>query len=114
MKFTFPLCVFVLFAQIASAQSQPATNPAAMALLQEGETEFAAKHFDRAIELFTQAAQADPSFLRAHHALAQTYAASGKDDRAISEYRTILKLTPDDPAAHYRLTPAAGTSEEDR
>ena len=53
-----------------------------------------AKQYDRAIQLFTEAAAADPKDYAAHFQLALTYSLLGRDRDAIPQYQTTLELQP--------------------
>jgi len=63
-------------------------------LLEDGNKALDAKQYDRAIQLFTQAATADPKDYAAHFQLALTYSLLGRDHDAISQYRATLDLEP--------------------
>jgi len=63
-------------------------------VLDDGNKALDAKQYDRAIELFTQAAAADPKDYAAHFQLALTYSLLGRDRDAIPQYRTTLDLHP--------------------
>jgi Tfp pilus assembly protein PilF len=60
----------------------------------DGNKALDAKQYDRAIELFTQAAAADPKDYTAHFQLALTYSLLGRDREAIPQYQTTLELHP--------------------
>jgi len=62
--------------------------------LAEGNQALDAKQYDRAIELFSKAAAADPKDYAAEFQLALTYSLLGKDPDAISHYRAALVLQP--------------------
>lgn len=62
--------------------------------LAEGSRALEAKQYDRAIELFTQAAAADSKDYAAQFQLALTYSLLGKDADAIPHYRAALDLQP--------------------
>jgi tetratricopeptide (TPR) repeat protein len=63
-------------------------------VLDDGNKALDAKQYDRAIELFTQAAAADPKDYTAHFQLALTYSLLGRDREAIPQYQTTLELHP--------------------
>jgi tetratricopeptide (TPR) repeat protein len=63
-------------------------------VLEDGNKALDAKQYDRAIQLFTQAATADPKDYAAHFQLALTYSLLGRDHDAIPQYRTTLELQP--------------------
>ena len=63
-------------------------------VLEDGNKALDAKQYDRAIELFTQAAAADPKDYTAHFQLALTYSLLGRDRDAIPQYQTTLDLHP--------------------
>jgi tetratricopeptide (TPR) repeat protein len=63
-------------------------------VLEDGNKALDAKQYDRAIELFTQAATADPKDYTAHFQLALTYSLLGRDRDAIPQYQTTLELHP--------------------
>lgn len=63
-------------------------------LLDDGNKALDAKQYDRALELFSQAAAADPKDYAAHFQLALTYSMLGRDGDAIPQYKTTLELHP--------------------
>jgi tetratricopeptide (TPR) repeat protein len=63
-------------------------------LLEDGNKALDAKQYDRALELFSQAAAADPKDYAAHFQLALAYSLLGRDGDAIPQYRTTLDLHP--------------------
>jgi Flp pilus assembly protein TadD len=63
-------------------------------LLDDGNKALDAKQYDRALELFSQAAAADPKDYAAHFQLALAYSLLGRDGDAIPQYRTTLELHP--------------------
>lgn len=63
-------------------------------VLEDGNKALDAKQYDRAIQLFTQAAAADPKDYAAHFQLALTYSLLGRDRDAIPQYQTALELHP--------------------
>ncbi len=63
-------------------------------LLDDGNKALDAKQYDRALELFGQAAAADPKDYAAHFQLALTYSLLGRDGDAIPQYKTTLELHP--------------------
>jgi len=63
-------------------------------VLEDGNKALDAKQYDRAIELFTHAAAADPKDYAAYFQLALTYSLLGRDRDAIPQYQTTLKLHP--------------------
>src|ERR1700722_12605915 len=63
-------------------------------VLDDGNKALDAKQYDRAIQLFTQAAAADPKDFAAHFQLALTYSLLGRDRDAIPQYQTALELQP--------------------
>jgi tetratricopeptide (TPR) repeat protein len=63
-------------------------------VLDDGNKALDAKQYDRAIELFAQAAAADPKDYTAHFQLALTYSLLGRDRDAIPQYQTTLELHP--------------------
>jgi tetratricopeptide (TPR) repeat protein len=63
-------------------------------LVDEGGKALDAKQYDRAIELFTQAAAADPKDYAAQFQLALTYSLLGRDADAIPHYQAALALQP--------------------
>ena len=60
----------------------------------EGLRALDAKQYDQAVQLFTQAIQADPKDYGAHFNLALAYSFLGKDVEAIPEYQKTLELKP--------------------
>jgi tetratricopeptide (TPR) repeat protein len=64
-------------------------------LVDEGGKALDAKQYDRAIQLFTEAAAADPKDYAAQFQLALTYSLLGRDADAIPRYRAALDLKPD-------------------
>jgi tetratricopeptide (TPR) repeat protein len=62
--------------------------------LSEGNRALDAKQYERAAELFSKAAEADPKDYAAQFQLALTYSMLGKDAEAISHYKTTLDLMP--------------------
>ncbi len=60
----------------------------------EGLKALDARQYDQAIQLFTQAIQADPKDYGAHFNLALAYSFLGKDVEAIPEYQKTLELKP--------------------
>lgn len=63
-------------------------------LLEDGNQALDAKQYDRALELFRQAAEADPKDYTAHFQLALAYSLLGRDGDAIPQYKTALDLHP--------------------
>ena len=63
-------------------------------LLDDGNKALDAKQYDRALELFSQAAAADPKDYAAHFQLALAYSLLGRDGDAIPQYKTTLELHP--------------------
>src|ERR1700692_211909 len=63
-------------------------------LLDDGNKALDAKQYDRALELFGQAAAADPKDYAAHFQLALAYSLLGRDGDAIPQYKTTLELRP--------------------
>src|SRR6185312_1759721 len=63
-------------------------------LLEDGNKALGAKQYDRALELFSQAAAADPKDYAAHFQLALAYSLLGRDGDAIPQYKTTLDLRP--------------------
>lgn len=63
-------------------------------LLEDGNKALDAKQYDRALELFSQAAAADPKDYAAHFQLALAYSLLGRDGDAIPQYKTALELHP--------------------
>jgi protein O-GlcNAc transferase len=72
-------------------------------VLEDGNKALDAKEYDRAIQLFSAAAAADPKDVAAHFQLALTYSLLGRDRDAIPEYKTSLDLQPDLYAAELNL-----------
>jgi tetratricopeptide (TPR) repeat protein len=72
-------------------------------VLEDGNRALDAKEYDRAIQLFSAAAAADPKDVAAHFQLALTYSLLGRDRDAIPEYKTSLELQPDLYAAELNL-----------
>src|SRR5690242_2818387 len=60
----------------------------------EGLKALEAKQYDQAVQLFTQAAQADPGDYSAHFNLALAFSLLGKDAEAIPEFQKTLDLKP--------------------
>ena len=63
-------------------------------LIEDGTKALDAKQYDRALELFSQAAAADPKDYAAHFQLALAYSLLGRDGDAIPQYKTALQLHP--------------------
>lgn len=63
-------------------------------LVDDGGKALDAKQYDRAIQLFTQAAAADPRDYTAQFQLALTYSLLGRDADAIPHYQAALALKP--------------------
>ena len=63
-------------------------------LLDDGNKALDAKQYDRALELFSQAAAADPKDYAVHFQLALAYSLLGRDSDAIPQYKTTLDLLP--------------------
>ena len=61
---------------------------------EDGNRALDAKQYDRAIELFTQAAAADPKDYATQFQLALTYSLLGRDADAIEHYKAALDLKP--------------------
>ena len=80
------LLLFAFLAQPASSQSA--------ALLDRGNQALDAKNYAQAIELFTQAAAADPKDFGAEFQLGLTNNLIGKDREAIPHYEKALTLAP--------------------
>ncbi len=60
----------------------------------EGLKALEAKQYDQAVQLFTQAVQADPADYSAHFNLALAFSLLGKDAEAIPEFQKTLELKP--------------------
>lgn len=60
----------------------------------EGLKALDAKQYEQAVQLFTQAVQADPADYAAHFHLALAFSLLGKDAEAIPEYQKSLELKP--------------------
>lgn len=63
-------------------------------LLDDGNKALDAKQYDRALELFSQAAASNPKDYAAHFQLALAYSLLGRDGDAIPQYKTALELHP--------------------
>src|SRR6202162_639810 len=63
-------------------------------VLEDGNKALDAKQYDRAIQLFTEAAAADPKDYAAHFQLALAYSLLGRDGDAIPQYKATLELHP--------------------
>jgi len=63
-------------------------------VLEDGNKALDAKQYDRAIQLFSEAVQADPKDYAAHFQLALTYSLLGRDADAIPHYKNTLELQP--------------------
>jgi tetratricopeptide (TPR) repeat protein len=63
-------------------------------LVEEGGKALDGKQYDRALELFHQAAAADPKDYAAQFQLALTYSLLGRDAEAIPHYEIVLSLRP--------------------
>src|SRR5665213_1031162 len=63
-------------------------------LLDDGNKALDAKQYDRALDLFSQAAAANPKDYAAHFQLALAYSLLGRDGDAIPQYKTTLELHP--------------------
>jgi len=63
-------------------------------LLDDGNKALDAKQYDRAVQLFNQAAAAEPKDYAAHFQLALAYSLLGRDGDAIPQYETVLELRP--------------------
>jgi tetratricopeptide (TPR) repeat protein len=64
-------------------------------LLTQGDQALDAKQYERAIELYTQAAHADPKDYAAEFQLGLAYSLLGKDAEAVPHYKAALALKPD-------------------
>jgi tetratricopeptide (TPR) repeat protein len=99
-----------LVTQSWSAFGQPVAAPSltgqaltAPALLDQGDKALNSKQYDRAVELYTQAAAADPKDYSAQFDLGLAYSFLGKDTDAIAHYKTALELKPGLPEAQLNL-----------
>jgi tetratricopeptide (TPR) repeat protein len=63
-------------------------------LLDDGNKALDAKQYDRALDLFSQAAAANPKDYAAHFQLALAYSLLGRDGDAIPQYKATLELHP--------------------
>jgi tetratricopeptide (TPR) repeat protein len=63
---------------------------------QQGRTDEAIVHFQKALEL-------NPNFVAAHNNLGIALNLKGRSDEAIEQYTKALALDPNDPRAHYNL-----------
>jgi len=63
-------------------------------LMEQGNQALDAKQYDRAVELFTQAAGADPKDYAAEFQLGLAYSLLGKDAEAVPHYKAALALKP--------------------
>jgi len=83
--------------------SPPGQSLPGQALLDQGDKALDAKQYDRAVELYTQAAAADPKDYSAQFDLGLAYSFLGKDTQAIEHYKTALALKPDLAEAQLNL-----------
>src|SRR5258708_33994993 len=63
-------------------------------LMEQGNQALDAKQYDRAVELFTHAAGADPKDYAAEFQLGLAYSLLGKDAEAVPHYKAALALKP--------------------
>ena len=86
----------VLVAQSSGlfGQSAPGQRSLGPSLLDQGDKALDAKQYDRAVELYSQAAAADPKDYSAQFDLGLAYSSLGKDTDAIAHYKAALELKP--------------------
>jgi tetratricopeptide (TPR) repeat protein len=80
--------------QSLAGQSIAAPPLPAPSLLEQGDKALDAKQYDRAVQLYTQAAAADPKDYSAQFDLGLAYSFLGKDADAIAHYKAALELKP--------------------
>jgi len=82
---------------VAVTEKNPlAHNMLGAALMAEGKTDEAAKHYQEALRI-------SPEFVKARYNLGVAYATLGATDEAIDQFRSALALGPGDPDAHVNL-----------
>src|SRR5580692_5209872 len=85
---------------VQSAAQSTAPSPD---LLDQGDKALDAKQYERAVELYAQAAHADPKDYAAEFQLGLAYTFLGKDADAIPHYKAALALKPDMAEAQLNL-----------
>ena len=85
---------------LAQSTAVPAQSPD---LLTQGDKALDAKQYERAIELYAQAASADPKDYAAQFQLGLAYSLLGKDADAIPHYKAAIALKPDLAEAQLNL-----------
>ncbi len=86
--------------RLAQSTDLPAQSPD---LVEQGDRALDAKQYDRAVELFSKAARADPKDYAAEFQLGLAYSLLGKDADAIPHYKAALTLKPDLAEAQLNL-----------
>ncbi len=92
-----------LLADSSGLHGQGAPSSPAPSLLDQGDKALDAKQYDRAVELYTQAAGADPKDYSAEFDLGLAYSFLGKDADAVAHYKAALALKPDLAEAQLNL-----------
>ena len=69
----------------------------------KGHAALSSGNYDEAIECYTKAKDADPSFTNAYFFLGNAYLKKGMTDSAIYEYKKALALRPQAAAVHAKL-----------
>ena len=70
----------------------------------EGMTQFSMAEFDRAIDCFKKAVEADANYFDAWHALGMAYLRAGKIPEAVDAGTRAVAINPNDMLAHTSLS----------
>jgi rhomboid protease GluP len=96
-----PLAVVIL--AMSATGDHYRTSQAVSRLLTEGTRLEAAQQYDRALQVFQEAARRDPHDERPHLQLSALYLVQKSYDQAQRECEEAIRLNPDDPEARLRL-----------
>ncbi len=70
----------------------------------QGMAEFAMAEYDRAIDCYRKAAEIDPSYFDAWHALGMAYLRANRIPEAIDAGKRAIEIAPNDMLAHTSLS----------
>lgn len=66
----------------------------------EGQFALAVQHWDRAVQLFSEAIKKKPDFVPAYHNRAIAYSKKGDYDKSIEDLKKVIQLQPESPDAY--------------
>ena len=94
------ICAVTLSAAMVGAQPKAeAPSAEAKAAYQQALDQKKAKALDKALSAAQHAVELSPGYLEAHNLLAWLYVGTNERDKAIAEFRAVIRLAPDSPQA---------------